>query len=173
LRARPTCTVAAFIRREKHNENLHPVTGTIDSAERRIESVLRSLGVSRLAAPARVVRAVEFGAVGATGAVVNGIVFVLAPVAYLVAGALAFATGTTWTFALNWTITYDRPRSSFLEAYWRYAGVYVAGFLVYGSALVAAIEVGGLATLPANFLAIVVAGTLNFAGSELFALTED
>jgi putative flippase GtrA len=156
-----------------YNGNLHPVTGTLDSAERRIESVLRSLGIGRLAAPARVVRAVEFGAVGATGAVVNGLVFVLAPVAYLVAGVLAFATGTTWTFALNWTITYDRPRSSLVNAFCRYAGVYVAGFLVYGTALVAAIEVGGLATLPANAVAIVVAGTLNFTGAELFALGEN
>ncbi|MFC3478281.1 GtrA family protein [Halobacterium litoreum] len=149
------------------------MTGVITTAERRVEAALRSLGVGRLARPARVVRAVEFGAVGATGTLVNAAVFVLAPVAYLFAGVLAFATGTTWTFAFNWTITYNRPRSSLLSAFWRYASVYVAGFLVYGAALAAAVEVGGFPTLHANLLAIVVAGTLNFAGSELYALAED
>jgi putative flippase GtrA len=149
------------------------VTGVVATAERRVEAALRSLGVGRLARPARVVRAVEFGAVGATGAVVNAVVFVLAPVAYLLAGALAFASGTAWTFAFNWTVTYNRPRSSLLSAFWRYASVYVVGFVVYGATLALAVEAGGLPGLHANLLAIGTAGLLNFAGSELYALAEE
>ncbi|MFB6072216.1 MAG: GtrA family protein [Halobacterium sp.] len=146
------------------------MTGVIDTAERRVERAVRSLGVGRLASPDRVVRAVEFGAVGATGALVNAVVFLLAPFAYLAAGALAFASGTTWTFALNWTVTYDRPRRSVLSAFGRYASVYVAGFVVYAAALAAAVELGHLPALQAHVAAIAVAGTLNFAGSEAYAL---
>lgn len=149
------------------------MTGAIRTAERRVETALRRLGVGRLARPARVVRAAEFGVVGATGTVLNAVVFVLAPLAYFLAGTLAFVAGATWTFALNWTVTYNRPRSSLLDAFVRYASVYVAGFLVYGAALAAAVEFGGLPALHGNLVAVVVAGSLNFAGSELYALVED
>lgn len=144
--------------------------GVVDAAERRVEAALHALGVSRIAAPARAVRAVEFGAVGATGAAVNAVLFVLAPVAYLLAGALAFFGGTAWTFVLNWTVTYNRPSRSLPRAFGRYASVYVVGFVVYSVVLAAGVELLHLPGLSANLAAIGVAGVVNFAGSELFAL---
>ena len=144
----------------------------VDSVERRAENVFRLLGLDRIAAPARAVRAVEFGVVGTTGAVVNAVVFVLAPVAYFLAGALAFGAGTAWTFVLNWVVTYDRPSHDFHRAAVRYASVYGLGFVVYSVALAVGVEVLQLAALSANVGAIAVAGVVNFAGSELFALGE-
>jgi putative flippase GtrA len=144
--------------------------GVVDAIERRVEAALCSLGVDRIAAPSRAVRALEFGTVGATGAVVNAVVFVVAPVAYLLAGALAFASGTAWTFLLNWTVTYNRPSHSFTRALGRYTSVYVFGFVVYTIVLTAGIEYLALPGLTANFAAIAVAGLVNFAGSEVFAL---
>lgn len=144
--------------------------GVVDAVERRVEAAVRALGLSRIAAPARAVRAVEFGAVGLTGAVVNAVVFVLAPVAYFLAGVLAFAGGTAWTFVLNWRVTYDRPSHSLSRALGRYTSVYVLGFVVYSAVLATGVELVGLPGLVANFAAIAVAGVVNFAGSELFAL---
>ncbi|WP_336034999.1 GtrA family protein [Halobacterium yunchengense] len=146
------------------------MVGVVDAAERRVEALLRALGVQRVAARRRALRAVEFGAVGASGAVVNAVVFVLAPVAYLLAGALAFAGGTAWTFALNWTVTYDRPSRSLSRALARYASVYAVGFVVYSVVLAGGVELLHWPGLFANVTAIGVAGTVNFAGSELFAL---
>ena len=148
------------------------MVGVVDTAERHAETALRLLGVGRIAAPSRAVRAVEFGVVGTTGAVVNAVVFVLAPVAYLLAGALAFASGTAWTFFFNWTVTYDRPSHDPRRALARYASVYGLGFVVYSVALAVGVEALHLAALSANVGAIAIAGTVNFAGSELFALGE-
>jgi len=148
------------------------MAGVVDSAERRAENIFRLLGLDRIAAPARAVRAVEFGIVGTTGAVVNAVVFVLAPVAYFLAGALAFGAGTAWTFVLNWVVTYDRPGHDLHRAAARYASVYGLGFVVYSVALAVGVEVLHLAAFTANVGAIAVAGTVNFAGSELFALGE-
>lgn len=44
------------------------------------------------------------------------------------------------------------------------------GFVVYSVVLAAGVELLGLPALSANFAAIGVAGVVNFAGSELFAL---
>lgn len=144
--------------------------GVTDAADRRVEAAVRALGLGRVVPQSRAVRVVEFGAVGATGSAVNATVFLLAPVAYLLAGLLAFVGSTTWTFALNWTVTYDRPNRSLPQAFGRYASVSVLGFVVYSAVLVAGIEVLQLPGLSANVAAIAVAGTVNFAGNELFAL---
>jgi putative flippase GtrA len=144
--------------------------GVVAAADRRLEAVIRALGVGRVARPSRAVRAVEFGAVGATGAAVNTAVFLVAPIAYFVAGALAFAAAAAWTFSLNWTVTYDRPSHSLPRAFGRYASVYTLGFLVYSAALLAGVELLSLPGFSANIAAIAVAGTVNFTGSELFAL---
>jgi putative flippase GtrA len=143
------------------------------AAEQRLEASLRSLGVGRYTSPSRALRAVEFGAVGVTGTVVNTLVFVLSPVAYFVAGALAFVGATVWTFALNWTVTYDRPRRSLVRAFGRYASVYAVGFFVYAFVLVAAVEVIRAPGILANVGAIAVAGLVNFTGSEVFALRSE
>ncbi|MFB6269868.1 MAG: GtrA family protein [Halobacterium sp.] len=146
--------------------------GVVDAAERRVEAALAALGVGRVARPARALRAVEFGVVGATGAIVNAAVFVLAPVAYVLAGALAFFGGTAWTFALNWSVTYDRPPRSLPRALGRYASVYVLGFAVYSLVLAGGVELLHLPGLSANLAAVGVAGVVNFAGSEVFAFVE-
>lgn len=146
------------------------MSSVVTVADRCLEAAIRALGVDRVAPLSRAVRAVEFGAVGATGAVVNTVVFLVAPVAYFFAGALAFAAAAGWTFGLNWTVTYDRPSHSLPRAFGRYASVYTLGFLVYSAALVAGVELLSLPGFSANLAAIVVAGTVNFTGSELFAL---
>jgi len=144
--------------------------GVVTAADRRLEAVIRGLGVGRVAPPSRAVRAVEFGAVGATGAAVNTFVFLVAPVAYFFAGVLPFAAATAWTFSLNWTVTYDRPSHSLPRAFGRYASVYALGFLVYSAAVVAGVELLSLPGFSANLAAIAVAGAANFTGAELFAL---
>lgn len=149
------------------------MSGALAAAEQRLEASLRSLGVGRYTSPSRALRAIEFGAVGVTGTVVNTLVFVLAPVAYFVAGALAFVGATAWTFVLNWTVTYDRPRHSLTRAFGRYASVYAIGFFVYAFVLVVAMEVVSAPGLLANVGAIAVAGLVNFAGSEAFALRSE
>jgi putative flippase GtrA len=146
--------------------------GVVETAERRVERALDALGVERFAAPARALRAVEFGAVGATGAVLNALLFVLVPVAYVLAGALAFVGATVWTFALNWTVTYDQPNHSLPRVLGRYASVYVLGFAVYSVVLTGGVEVLHLPGLSANLAAISVAGVVNFAGSEVFAFVD-
>jgi putative flippase GtrA len=148
------------------------MSGVVTAADRRLEAAIRALGVDRVAPPSRAVRAVEFGAVGVTGAALNTTVFVLSPVTYFLAGVLAFAAATTWTFGLNWTVTYDRPSHSIPRAFGRYASVYTLGFLVYSAALVAGVELLALPGFSANLAAIAVAGVVNFTGAELFALGE-
>lgn len=146
--------------------------GVVAAVEGRVEGVLDTLGVGRFAPPARPLRAVEFGAVGATGAVLNALVFVLVPVAYVFAGALAFLTATGWTFALNWTLTYDGQGYSLRRVLGRYAGVCLLGFVVYSVVLTGGVELLGLPGLSVNFAAIAVAGIVNFAGSEVFAFVD-
>lgn len=146
--------------------------GVVSAVEDRVEDALDALGVGRFAAPARALRAVEFGAVGATGALLNALVFVLVPVAYVLAGLLAFVAAALWTFALNWTLTYDKRGYSVRRSLRRYATVYLLGFAVYSVVLTGGVELFALPGLSANLAAISVAGLVNFAGSEVFAFVD-
>jgi len=74
----------------------------------------------------------------------------------------SFSTGSSRT-----TARHDLHRAAA-----RYASVYGLGFVVYSVALAVGVEVLHLAAFTANVGAIAVAGTVNFAGSELFALGE-
>lgn len=144
--------------------------GVVETVERRVEVAVRRLGIDRFTAPARAVRAVEFGAVGATGTAVNAVVFLLAPVAYFLAGVMAFFGAAAWTFVLNWIVTYSRPSHSLAHAFGRYASVYVLGFVIYSAVLAGGVELFHVNAFVSNLAAIVVAGTANFTGTELFAL---
>lgn len=121
--------------------------------------------------PDRLVRFVEFGAVGASGSVLNFAVFlsVIGATHYVVAGAAAFAVAVTWNFGANWWITYGRPEGRVLRQYLRFVEVSLVGFVFYLGGLVLGIDVLGLPPVLANALGVGIGAIWNFAGAEAWA----
>lgn len=119
--------------------------------------------------PKQAVRGAEFAFVGATGSVVNMAVFAALTaflgVHFLVAGTVAFLSAVNWNFALNYVLTYDRPRGSTLRQYLGFHSVSIIGFAVYTATLSALVLVGAPALL-ANLVAIVAGAGVNFFGSD-------
>jgi putative flippase GtrA len=139
--------------------------------EQRLAAGLRALDVGRVCAPERAVRAVEFGAVGLTGAVLNLALFLwlAGPTTPLVAGTVAFAGTVGWTFLLNWVVTFERP-GDFLRRFGRYLGVYAAGYVVYIGTLMTGLHLLALPFWLSDLGAIAGGGLLNYVGSERYAL---
>lgn len=148
-------------------------TQLLDAFERTIESIVRTVGVSRLVAVDRAIRAIEFGVVGVTGAAVNVAIFLalVGKGAYLVPGLVSFWLAVAWTFGLNWLVTFDHVHGRFLRRFARYAAVCSLGYVLYTLVLAAAIEVGHLAYPIAVVAAVGIAGTWNFLGAERLAMT--
>lgn len=146
----------------------------LDWFERQAAEACRTAGVGRFVAPDRAVRALEFGLVGSTGAALNSGVFLSSASrqSYLVPGAIAFFVAVCWTFLLNRHVTFDRPDGDFLTQFARYLSVCACGYVLYASALTAAIEFVHLTRFVANTGALVVGGLWNFVGSERFALAD-
>ncbi|POG55515.1 glycosyltransferase family 2 protein [Haloferax marisrubri] len=130
---------------------------------------LVSRGVSDRIDPKRAVRCAEFGLVGATGSLVNMLVFAVCTAVlsahFLVAGTVAFMTAVHWNFALNYILTYDRPAGSTVRQYLGFHSVSLAGFLVYTATLAAFVVVNTPALL-ANLFAILAGAGINFLGSD-------
>lgn len=126
-------------------------------------------GLERAIDPKRVVRAAEFGAVGASGTGVNMVVFaaltVLGSAHFLFAGIVAFLAAVNWNFAGNWLLTYERPEGDVRSQYVRFNLVSATGFAAYLGTLTVAV-VGGIPALVANAFAILVGAGVNFAGTE-------
>lgn len=116
---------------------------------------------------------VRFGLVGASGYVVNLAVFTLAvhplDVGYRVAAVLAFVVSVLNNFWWNrhWTFAARDGHAGFQAARFFLVSLLAFGFS-YG-VLVALVEGGGLAKVPAQALAIVAATPLNFLGQKLWS----
>jgi dolichol-phosphate mannosyltransferase len=123
--------------------------------------------------PANWLQLLRFGAVGASGYVVNLATFALCVHAlslnYRVAATLAFAVAVTNNFLLNrhWTFDARDGHAGFQAARFFAVSLVAFGFnLVLLELLVSA---AGLAALPAQAIAIVLATPLNFLGNKLWS----
>lgn len=114
---------------------------------------------------------VRFGAVGATGYVVNLLTFALAVTTlhYVAAAVLAFLLAVTNNFLLNrrWTfhVTHGRRGHQAL----RFLVVSVGAFGVSLAALSALVELGGVPEVPAQAIAVIIALPVNFLGQKLWS----
>jgi len=116
---------------------------------------------------------VRFGAVGASGYVVNLAVFALTSNAagahYQVAAAVAFAVALANNFAWNrqWTFKARDGHAGFQAA--RFFVVSITAFGVSLVVLTLLVESLQLAKLPAQAIAIATATPLNFVGNKLWS----
>ncbi|GGL70523.1 GtrA family protein [Halocalculus aciditolerans] len=144
------------------------------SVSDRAEAVADTLdrtGVASVSAE-RLVRLAEFGAVGASGAVVNLVVFlfVASRIAFFLAGFVAFFGGVLWTFALNWVVTFRDVTGELGRRFVQYVGVCCVGYAIYTATLTGAVAVFHLPYWLSGLGAISTAGVWNFLGSERYAL---
>ena len=134
---------------------------------------LISRGWDVYAEPQRIIRMFEFGAIGATGALVNTIVFLVIlqmGAAYWVAGIGAFLVAVNWNFGWNWLVTYDQAERGFRYSYSKFHLTSIGGFLVYSAMLWLLFEQLGLPPVVANLSAITSGAVANFIGTEWFAI---
>ena len=116
---------------------------------------------------------VRFGAVGATGYVVNLVVFAICvhslDLDYRLAAAVAFAVAVTNNFVLNrhWTFRAHAGHAGFQAA--RFLVVSGAAFLFNLAVLNLLVEAGGMAKVPAQAIAVLAATPLNFIGNKLWS----
>lgn len=131
-----------------------------------------ALGVRK---PGNWVQLVKFGAVGATGYVVNLVVYEIArsmfDVHYMVAAVLAFLVAVTNNFLLNrhWTFDAAEGHAGFQAARFLTVSLIALGFnLVVLKVLVAGF---GVAEFPAQAIAVICATPLNFVGNKLWSFS--
>lgn len=138
---------------------------------------LMSHGFGEMRTPMRMVRALEFAAVGGIGTLVNILVFwLLSPVLgvhYLVAGAGAFFAAVNWNFIGNWAITFNRPKAAVMEKMLKFYTVSIIGYLGYSTVLALLVGVVGLPEMVANVGAIISASVINFLGTDGFVFDTD
>ncbi len=147
-----------------------PVTDpTIDVPRGRKRARVRA----GLRKPSNWMQLVRFGAVGASGYVVNLAVFTLlvhaAGVDYKLAAAGAFLVALTNNFVWNraWTFRASDGHAGFQAA--RFCVVSLAAFGFNLVVLFALVEWFGMAEVPAQALAIAAATPLNFLGNKLWS----
>ncbi|MBS1869833.1 MAG: GtrA family protein [Actinobacteria bacterium] len=123
--------------------------------------------------PANWLQLVRFGAVGASGYVVNLAVFTatvhLLGIDYKVAAVLAFLISVANNFWWNrhWTFEARDGHAGFQAA--RFLTVSVVAFLFSYAVLVALVEAAGLPKVLAQAIAIVTATPLSFVGQKLWS----
>lgn len=116
---------------------------------------------------------VRFGAVGASGYVVNLVVFALAHnlagVHYQAAAVIAFAVALTNNFIWNrhWTFKAHDGHAGFQAARFFFVSLIAFGFSLV--ALTLLVEGLHVAELPAQAIAIAAATPLNFLGNKLWS----
>jgi dolichol-phosphate mannosyltransferase len=116
---------------------------------------------------------VRFGAVGASGYVVNLAVFALAVhgigLNYLVAAVLAFLVALTNNFVWNRHWTFDaRAGHAGFQAF-RFFVVSLSAFALNLVVLYLLVEGAGLGKVPAQAIAIVLATPVSFIGNKLWS----
>ncbi|CAN5526149.1 hypothetical protein BH20ACT17_BH20ACT17_18610 [soil metagenome] len=154
-----------------HPERKHEATAAASEAvsprskRRRAHAALRR--------PANWFELVRFGAVGASGYVVNLVVFALAHnlagVHYQSAAVLAFGVALTNNFIWNrhWTFKAHDGHAGFQAA--RFFVISVVAFAFSLVALTLLVESLHVAKLPAQAIAIATATPLNFVGNKLWS----
>jgi putative flippase GtrA len=128
---------------------------------------------SGLRRPHNWVQLVKFCVVGASGYVVNLLVFALCVevlgLHHLIAATIAFVVAVLNNFTWNrhWTFRARGGHPGFQAA--RFFTVSVAAFLVAATVLELLVSVAGLPELPSQAMAIVVATPLNFIGNKMWS----
>lgn len=140
-----------------------------------LEAVARRTPLQRVAPPERVAQYLEFAAIGATGSLVNTIIFLplVAHIHYAAAGTIAFAAAVSYNFAGNYLLTFGRPDGRLRRQYLQFVAVSLGGFVIYSLTLAAAIDGLGWPPLAANIAGIVTGGIWNFVGADEFAFDDD
>ena len=116
---------------------------------------------------------VKFCVVGASGYVVNLIVFTLAfglgNLHHLVAATIAFAVAVTNNFWWNrhWTFGAAAGHAGFQAA--RFLAVSVGAFLFAAALLQLLVSEGGVREIPAQAVSIMAATPLNFVGNKMWS----
>jgi len=159
--------VAAPARPESKHEAIRAPSDATprQSKRRRAHAALRR--------PANWFQLVRFGAVGASGYVVNLAVFALvnnlAGVHYQVAAVVAFIVALTNNFIWNrhWTFKAHDGHAGFQAARFFFVSVIAFGFSLI--ALTLLVEGLHIAKLPAQAIAIATATPLNFVGNKLWS----
>lgn len=142
---------------------------TVARAEAVLEDVVARTPIGRYVEARRVVRFVEFAAVGATGAVVDVAITVysIGLMHYLLANALGFLVANTWNFSLNRRYTFDRADGPIRQQYAAYLGIHVATFAIRAGVIVALVELAGAPEVPSSLVGVGAAAIANFLGAEL------
>ena len=137
--------------------------------ERRKRTRLRA----GLRKPANWLQLIRFGTVGASGYVVNLVVFTIAVhgagFAYYVAATLAFIVALANNFVWNrvWTFRAHDGHAGFQAA--RFVVVSLVAFGFNLIVLFALVELVGMEKLPAQAIAIAAATPMNFLGNKLWS----
>jgi putative flippase GtrA len=123
--------------------------------------------------PANWLQLIRFGAVGASGYVVNLAVFTAAVhgagFGYLAAAVMAFIVALANNFFWNraWTFKAHDGHAGFQAA--RFVVVSLGAFAFNLLLLLVLVEVAGVQKVPAQAIAIVAATPLNFLGNKLWS----
>ena len=119
------------------------------------------------------VQLVRFACVGASGYVVNLAVFTVCVHAlslnYRLAALVAFLVAVTNNFVWNRHWTFDARDGHAGQQSARFFAVSVAAFCFNLAALEVLVSVGGVAEVPAQAIAIVLATPVSFAGNKLWS----
>ncbi len=122
------------------------------------------------------IQLIKFGAVGASGYVVNLVVYEIArqqfDIYYLLAAVIAFAFAVTNNFVWNryWTFKARDGHAGFQAARFFVVSLIALGFNLVLLKLLVAVGVG---EFPAQAVAVICATPLNFIGNKLWSFRED
>ena len=122
--------------------------------------------------PANWVELFKFGVVGATGYVINLIVFAALveglDVHHIPAAIGAFVVAVTNNFVWNRHWTFDAAGGHAGQQAWRFLAVSVGGLGVNLIALTLLVDVAGLPELPGQALAVAIAMPVNFVANKMW-----
>ena len=140
--------------------------GIAEAPEARLAARLRA----GLAHPENWLQLLRFALVGATGYLVNLVVFALAVnvggLDHRVGATLAFVVAVTNNFTLNRSWTFPVSERRVHHQALRFLLVSLAGFVVNLAVLELLVVGAGLADLPAQAIAVAVAMPVNFLGNR-------
>lgn len=160
-----------FEEREKGESNLS-LDHYFKFLEHAVECRLKNHGLDKYVDPRKAIRFMEFGAVGASGVIINNLIFLplnSSGIHYSIAGLFAFAGAVQWNFFWNWLITFNKPSNNIKEKYLKFNTVSLGGLALYQAALFVMIGLLSQPELLANMVAILTSFTWNFTGSEKVA----
>ena len=129
--------------------------------------------VQALRSPANWVQLFKFGAVGASGYVVNLVIYTSllrgAGLHYLAAATCSFLVAASWNYWWNRHWTFAHQKGSFAYQGMRFFVVALLGLLVNQIWLVLFLDVLGLGKIVSQAIAIILVMPLNFVGNKLWS----